>query len=127
MLMGLQTTLTSVQPYTGYLLCLRMLNSSGATDWVVPRDNAEHQTAPAMAPRPSKDNSRSEDDRDMDSETIVWEVQTRGTATVPRLQTAYNIFTITHAVRNDSDTTDTDNSTTTTRVARPKATECAAG
>ena len=45
--------------YTGYLLCLRMLNNSGATsDWVVPAGNAEaSDPAPAMAPRPSKDSS----------------------------------------------------------------------
>ena len=123
LLEGLETTLTGVQPYTGYLLCLRMLNSSGATDWVVPTGNAEHQTAPAMAPKPGK-HSRSEDDRDMDSETIVWEVKTRGTATVPRLQTGYNIFTITHPAKNDGDDTDDYHDDS---VAKPRATECAVG
>ena len=28
-----------LRPYTGYLLCLRMMNDSGATDWVVPDEN----------------------------------------------------------------------------------------
>ena len=120
-LTGLETTLTNVQPHTGYLLCYRMLNSSGATDWVGPAANAEHETAPATAPRPSKDGSRSVDDRDTDNETIVWNITTRNTTTVPRLHTGYNIFTIRHPSRNDGDDADNlhdDN------VARPSAVDC---
>ena len=61
-LTGLETTLTGVQPHTGYLLCYRMLNSSGATDWVAPDNNAEHETAPGAA-QPVRDGTRSVDDR----------------------------------------------------------------
>ncbi len=43
-LTDLETTLTRLEPYTGYLLCLRMKNVAGATDWVTPDGNAEHQT-----------------------------------------------------------------------------------
>lgn len=120
-LTGLETTLTNVKPHTGYLLCYRMLNSSGATDWVAPASNAEHETAPATAPRPAKDGSRSEDDRTAASETIVWEVRTRGTETVPRLQAGYNIFTIRHPSRNDG--ADDDN-LHDDNVARPRAVDC---
>ena len=120
-LTGLETTLTGVQPYTGYLLCYRMLNSSGATDWVAPASNAEHYTAPATAPRATKDGSRSVDDRTTATERIVWNVTTRNTATVPRLQTGYNIYTISHASRNDNDDTDTLHNN---NVVRPRAVDC---
>ena len=116
----LEATLRSVNPYTGYLLCLRMLNGSGETDWVAPAGNAEHQTAPATAPRPSKD-SRSEDDRDTANERFVWNVQTRGTATVPRLPAGYNFKVIEHPSRNDGDDDDTLHDDT---VKKPTAATC---
>ena len=53
---------------------------------------------------------------------IVWNVTTRNTATVPRLQTGYNIYTISHPSRNDNDH-DTD-SLHNNNVARPRAVDC---
>ena len=64
---GLEVTLTRVQPYTGYLLCLRMKNNLGATNWVAPDGNAEHHTAPGQAPRPTRNSARSVDDRDSET------------------------------------------------------------
>ena len=124
-LTGLETTLTGVQPYTGYLLCLRMLNSSGSTNWVVPADNAEHYAVPAQAPRPTKDPSRSEDDRDATSERIVWNVASRNNLNVPRgdgtFTDHYNVKVILHPVSNDSDDTDDLHNN---RVTRPTAATC---
>ena len=54
-----------------------MKNAAGATDWVTPDGNAEHQTAPGTPSRPAKNDDRSEDDRDADSEKIVWDIETR--------------------------------------------------
>ena len=124
----LETTLTSVKPYTGYLLCLRMLNSAGASDWV--SSAAEHYTAPGQAPKPSKNSSRSEDDRDTVSEKIVWNVGTRGNSNVPRGEGTfadhYNLKVITHADKNDvaeSDGGDADDYHDDA-VTRPKASTC---
>ena len=50
----LETTLTRLEPYTGYLLCLRLKNVAGATDWVTPDGNAEHQTAPGTPSPPTR-------------------------------------------------------------------------
>ena len=122
-LTNLQATLTSVRPYTGYLLCLRMKNDSGTTAWAVPTSNAEHQTAPGRAPVPRKNASRSEDDRDADNEMILWEMSTRGNADVPRLPSGYNIFTISHSHRNDGD----DDTFHDDAVTRPRAADCAPG
>ena len=127
----LETTLTSVKPYTGYLLCLRMLNSAGASDWV--SSAAEHYTAPGQAPKPSKNSSRSEDDRDTVSEKIIWNVGTRGNSTVPRgegiFANHYNLKVITHADKNDvaesagGDADDYHDDA----VTRPKALTCGEG
>ena len=124
-LTGLETTLRTVKPYTGYLLCLRMLNSSGATDWVVPASNAEHYTVPGQAPRPTKDSSRSEDDRTATSEKIVWNVATRNNMNVPRgdgtFADLYNLKVIKHPDRNDGDDDDVLHDD---RIARPTARTC---
>ena len=121
-LTGLETTLTSVRPYTGYLLCLRLKNTAGATQWVVPEGNAEHQTAPGRAPVPRKNASRSEDDRDALSETIVWEIATRTATEVPRLPEDYELVPIRHPAKHDG--TD-DDSLFDDSVTRPKAADCA--
>ena len=124
-LTGLETTLRAVKPYTGYLLCLRMLNGSGATDWVVPASNAEHYTVPGQAPRPTKDSSRSEDDRTTANEKIVWNVASRNNVNVPRgdgtFADHYTLKVIKHPDRNDGDDTDVLHDD---RIARPTARTC---
>lgn len=123
-LTDLETTLRSVKSYTGYLLCLRMLNSSGATDWVVPEDNLEHYTVPAQAPRPTKDSSRSEDDRTATSEKIVWNVATRNDMNVPRgdgtFTDHYELKVVMHPDQWDDDTDQLHDD----KVARPTARTC---
>ena len=102
-LTDLETTLTRLEPYTGYLLCLRIKNVAGATDWVTPDGNAEHQTAPGTPSRPTKNDDRSEDDRDADSEKIVWDIETRGNAHVPREPDDFILRVIQHADKIDDD------------------------
>ena len=99
----LETTLTRVEPYTGYLLCFRMKNAAGATDWVTPDGNAEHQTAPGTPSPPTKNDDRSEDDRDADSEKIVWDIETRGNAHVPREPDDFIMRVIQHPDKIDDD------------------------
>ena len=116
----LETTLTRVAPYTGYLLCLRMKNIAGATDWVVPAENAEHQTAPGTPSRPARNDARSEDDRDADSEKIVWDVETRGNIHVPREPGDFILRVIQHPDRVDDD----GDSFHDDQVPRPSAEDC---
>ena len=99
----LETTLTRVAPYTGYLLCLRMKNVAGATDWVTPDGNAEHQTAPGTPSRPAKNDDRSDDDRDTASEKIVWDIETAGNVHVPREPGDFILRVIQHPDRFDDD------------------------
>ncbi len=104
---GLTTSLRNgLQPYTGYLLCLRYGNQTGATEWVAASDN--HYTAPDRPPTPTKDSALSSDDRDTNSETIVWHVATRGASGVPRTPAGYNFRVISHPSRN-ADKDDNDN------------------
>ena len=119
-LTGLETTLTRVTPYTGYLLCLRMKNVAGATDWVVPAENAEHQTAPGTPSRPTRNDDRSEDDRDADSEKIVWDIETRGNIHVPREPGDFILRVIEHPDRIDDDGDGFHDD----RVPRPSAEDC---
>ena len=120
-LTGLETTFTSVNPYAGYLLCLRMRNSSGVTDWAVPAQNAEHQTAPGQAPRPSKNGTRSEDDRDAENEKIVWNILTRRDTKVPRNIDGYTLKVIQHPDKVDTDDEDNFHDD---GVTRPKVATC---
>ncbi len=119
-LTDLETTLTRVTPYTGYLLCLRMKNVAGATHWVTPDGNAEHQTAPGTPSRPAKNNDRSEDDRDADSEKIVWDIETRGNVHVPREPGDFILRVIQHPDRIDDDGDGFHDD----KVARPDAEDC---
>ena len=125
MLTGLEVTLTRVQPYTGYLLCLRMKNNLGATNWVVPASNAEHYTAPGPAPRPTKNPTRSVDDRDTANEMFVWNVSSRANLNVPRgdgtFAEHYTVKVIEHPDRIDDDDDDTVHNN---RVTRPTAATC---
>ena len=102
-LTNLETTLTRLEPYTGYLLCLRMKNVAGATDWVTPDGNAEHQTAPGTPSPPTRNNDRSEDDRDADTEKIVWDIETRENVHVPREPGDFILRVIQHPDRIDDD------------------------
>ncbi len=102
-LTDLETTLTRLEPYTGYLLCLRMKNVAGATDWVTPDGNAEHQTAPGTPSRPMRNDDRSEDDRDADSEKIVWDIETRGNDRIPREPRDFILRAIQHPDKIDDD------------------------
>ena len=119
-LTALETTLTRVVPYTGYLLCLRMKNVAGATAWVTPDGNAEHQTAPGAPSRPARNDARSEDDRDADSEKIVWDIETRGNAHVPREPGDFILRVIQHPDRIDAD----GDSFHDDQVPRPSAEDC---
>jgi len=119
-LTDLETTLTRVTPYTGYLLCLRLKNVAGATDWVTPDGNAEHQTAPGTPPRPTRNNDRSEDDRDADSEKIVWDIQTSGNIRVPREPGDFILRVIQHPDKIDDDGDGFHDD----KVARPNAEDC---
>lgn len=119
-LTDLETTLTRVTPYTGYLLCLRMKNVAGATHWVTPDGNAEHQTAPGTPSRPAKNNNRSEDDRNADSEKIVWDIETRGNVHVPREPGDFILRVIQHPDRIDDD----GDGFYDDKVPRPNAEDC---
>ena len=120
-LTGLNTTFTrSLQPYTGYLLCLRYGNQRGETEWVAA--DGKHYTAPGQAPRPTKDKALSTDDLDQANETVVWNVATRSASGVPRLPGSYDFKVIEHPSRHDA-TTDTDSLHDDT-VTKPTAAKC---
>lgn len=116
----LETTLTRVAPYTGYLLCLRLKNVAGVTDWVTPDGNAEHQTAPGAPARPARNNERSEDDRDADSEKIVWDIETSGNVHVPRGPGDFILRVIEHPDKIDDDGDNFHDD----QVPRPTAEDC---
>ena len=93
-----------MEPYAGYLLCLKDEERCRcATDWVTPDGNAEHQTAPGTPSRPTKNDDRSEDDRDADSEKIVWDIETRGNARLPREPRDFILRAIQHPGKVDDD------------------------
>ncbi|MYC48684.1 MAG: fibronectin type III domain-containing protein [Synechococcus sp. SB0662_bin_14] len=119
-LTALETTLTRVEPHTGYLLCLRMKNVAGTTDWVVPDGNAEHQTAPGTPARPTRNDDRSEDDRDAESEKIVWDIETREDLHVPREPGDFILRAIQHPDKTDADGDNFHDN----EVARPDAEDC---
>ena len=100
-LTGLATTYRDVDPHTGYLLCVRMTNDGGETAWAVPSGNAEAVTVPGMAPTPdynSADSSQTDT-----TETVVWDVETRGEADIPRAFGNYNVRTIKFPARANLD------------------------
>ena len=76
------TVSRGLTPYTGYLLCFRLANTAGATQWAVPASNAELYTTPARPPTPTIDGSRTE--VTTGNESVVWRLGVRSQATVPR-------------------------------------------
>ena len=90
-----------LQPYTGYLLCLRMMNDSGATEWVVPASNAEALTLPARPPAPRLVSSLTR--VNPENAAPVWSVATRGATNIPRLKTGYEAKSIVYPATWDHD------------------------
>ena len=77
------TVSSGLTPYTGYVLCARMANTTGATEWAVPA--AKLLTTPGKPPTPTIDPSRTEV---VDAnESVVWRIANRNMATVPRTAT----------------------------------------
>ena len=71
---------SGLRPYTGYALCWRMANTTGATEWAVP--TTKLMTRPGRPPSPRIDSSRTEI---VDaSETVVWRLAVRNQESVPR-------------------------------------------
>lgn len=71
---------SGLRPYTGYALCWRMANTTGATEWAVP--TTKLMTRPGRPPSPSIDSSRT---TIVDaSETVVWRLAVRNQESVPR-------------------------------------------
>ena len=71
---------SGLKPYTGYALCWRMANTTGATEWAVP--TTKLMTRPGRPPSPRIDSSRT---TIVDaSETVVWRLAVRDQASVPR-------------------------------------------
>ncbi len=77
---------SGLSPYTGYVLCARMRNTTGATEWAVP--SAKLFTHPGTPPRPTIDSARSSDTQ------FVWKVASRGRSDVPRENDGYAAKTI---------------------------------
>ena len=83
---------SGLTPYTGYLLCVRHRNGAGATNWIVPVDNAEHHTLPAAPPSPSPDSSRTAATNDGEDFDVTWTVDLRNRATVPWPKTGFVVM-----------------------------------
>ena len=79
---------SGLTPYTGYLLCVRHRNGAGATNWIVPDDNAEHHTLPAAPPSPAP-NSFLTGPGTNNRFSVFWTVEFRNRATVPRSKTGF--------------------------------------
>ena len=71
---------SGLRPFTGYALCWRMANTTGATEWAVP--TTKLMTRPGRPPSPTLDGSRTEI-ADA-SETVVWRLAVRSQESVPR-------------------------------------------
>ena len=71
---------SGLKPFTGYALCWRMANTTGATEWAVP--TTKLMTRPGRPPSPTLDGSRTEI-ADA-SETVVWRLSVRNQESVPR-------------------------------------------
>ena len=82
---------SSLTPYTGYLLCVRHLNSAGMTSWIVPQDEAEHHTLPAAPPAPASDPSRTAAADDGEMFNVAWTVDLEDRATVPWPKTGFMV------------------------------------
>ena len=106
------TVSSGLTPYTGYVLCAKLANTAGSTEWAVP--TAKLFTHPGQPPRPSVDSARSDDT------SFVWNVAVRSKNNVPRQNTGYTAKTIHYNVTFE-DTTPPQRSLTT---ATPSAKNC---
>ncbi|MYA45409.1 MAG: fibronectin type III domain-containing protein [Acidobacteria bacterium] len=106
------TVSSGLSAYTGFVLCARMANTTGATEWAVPA--AKLYSHPGSPPRPTIDSARSS------TTEFVWKVASRGQAQVPRENDGYAAKVI------DFDVTFEDTSTPPMRVstATPSAKDC---
>ena len=95
---------SGLQAYTGYLLCFRMMNDAGATDWVVPEDNADVVTLPARPNTPRIATSLTNVTDDVAAP--VWSVSVRNDVDVPRKDDFYTVKSIKYPSRYDGDDTD---------------------
>ena len=109
------TVSSGLTPYTGYVLCAKLANTAGSTEWAVP--TAKLFTHPGQPPRPSVDSARSDDT------SFVWNVAVRSKNNVPRQNTGYTAKTIHYNVTfpDLEDTTPPQRSLTT---ATPSAKNC---
>ena len=80
---------TDLSLYTGFLLCVRHLNGAGATNWIVPTDEAEHHTLPAAPPTPVMDPSRTGAADGGENFDVAWTVDLQKAATVPWPKTGF--------------------------------------
>ncbi len=87
----------SLQAYTGYLLCFRLMNDGGATNWVVPPSNADVVTLPARPNTPRIATSLTNVTDTMASP--VWSVSVRNDLDVPRMDDDYTVKSIKYPSR----------------------------
>ena len=81
------TVNSGLTPYAGYLLCFRLVNTTGATGWAVPADNEELSTTPGRPPTPTIDSSRTT--TTTTTESVVWTLAVRNQTDVPRSDSGY--------------------------------------
>ena len=117
------TVSSGLRPYTGYLLCWRLANTTGATDWAVPTNNGELYTSPGKPSRPNVDSTRTGPGTTADTIDIVWNVPVRNDSNVPRLASGYNQRTISYRERWDHDS---DTATNSAALPAPKEDACGA-
>ena len=111
----------AINPFTGYLLCLKYANTVGSTAWAVPGSNGEIQTPPAAPPGPRYESSRSSTSANGDDRILVWSVPNRNSANVPRRAADFAATIITYPVSYDHD-----NVASTRLVSTPAPTSCEA-
>ena len=110
----------TLTPYTGYLLCFRLANGSGNTEWSVPASNLELYTAPGKPPTPSVDTVRSGESDTANNHEVFWTVGLRNKQQVPRAAAGYEAATITYRQK----FVDTDDNSKVKGVPKPKVDAC---
>ena len=87
-----QAVKSGLDPFTGYLLCVRHLNTAGMTNWIVPGSQAEHHTRPAAPPGSNVDSSRTGADPDGEMFNVTWTVDLQDRANVPWPKSGFQVM-----------------------------------
>ena len=107
-----------LQPYTGYLLCMRYANASGQTEWAVPVSNGELYTTPAKPPSISLEDTFT----NASTTEFVWSLDVRTPTNVPRQHGGFNATIIQYPEKWNHDG---DDETSLRNAPTPKEAHCA--